>query len=135
EQKACVVLTVLGLIATLACAATPWAGPVAIAAVAGIVVLNHGFFEFLVRRKGLTFACASLPLQLIYYSCCAFSVVIAEAHWYFKSHDKGVIRSTRPGRAHHGAAQVAGPAAARRASRWRARSRLCSRLETDEITS
>ena len=35
EQKACVVLTGLTLLATLACAATPWAGLVAAAAVSG----------------------------------------------------------------------------------------------------
>ena len=62
DQKACVVLTGLGLIAALACAATPWAGLVALAAMAGIVVLNRGFFAFLVRRKGLAFACAVLSL-------------------------------------------------------------------------
>jgi len=123
EQKACVVLTVLSLIATLACAATLWAGLVAVAAVCGIVLLNRGFFSFLVRRKGLTFACASFPLHIIYYCCCALSVLIAEVHWYSKSHEKAVIGSNPRGRTDRGSAPFARPASARRASRWRARSK------------
>jgi GT2 family glycosyltransferase len=123
EQKACVVLTGLSLIATLACAAAPWAGLVAVAAMAGIMVLNRGFFAFLVRRKGLGFACASFSLHMIYYCCCAISVMIAQVHWYSMSHAKGVIGSTPRGRMHHGAAPIARPSVARRASRWRARSR------------
>ncbi len=123
EQKACVVLTVLSLLATLACAATPWAGLVAAAAVTGIMVLNRGFFAFLVRRKGLVFAGASFPLHMIYYCCCALSVIIAEVHWYSKSHDEGMIGSTPRGRSHRGADPIARPAAARRPSRRRAPSK------------
>jgi GT2 family glycosyltransferase len=123
EQKACVVLTVLGLIATLACAATPWAGLVALAAASGIMLLNRGFFAFLVRRKGPTFACASFPLHLIYYCCCALAVVIAEVHWYTKSHDKGVKGSTPSGRKDRAEAPIARPAASRPASRRRAPSK------------
>src|SRR5262249_12928477 len=55
EQKACVVLTVLSLIAAFACAVTAWAGVIVAAAVGGIILLNRGFFAFLVRRKGLAF--------------------------------------------------------------------------------
>jgi GT2 family glycosyltransferase len=123
DQKACVALTVLSLIATLACVATLWAGLVAVAAVAGIVLLNRGFFAFLVRRKGLAFACASFPLHMIYYCCCAFSVVIAQAYWYSMSQDEGTIRSTTRGRADRGAAPFAKPATARRKAKWWARSR------------
>jgi GT2 family glycosyltransferase len=123
DQKACVVLTVLSLIAALACAATFWASIVAIAAVAAILLLNRGFFAFLARRKGLAFACASFPLHMIYYCCCALSIVIAEIHWYSKGHGRGVIPSAPRGRKHRGAAPIAGPAAVRRPSRWRARSR------------
>jgi GT2 family glycosyltransferase len=123
DQKACVVLTGISLVAALACIATLWTGLVAVAAVAGIVVLNRGFFAFLVRRKGLPFACASFPLHMIYYCCCALSVMIAQIHWYSMSHDKGAIGSTAHGRADRGAAPFAKPAAARRPSRWRARTR------------
>ena len=123
DQKACVVLTGISLVATLACVATMWSGLVAVAAVAGIVLLNRTFFTFLLRRKGLAFACASFPLHMIYYCCCALSVMIAAIHWYSKSHDKGVIGSTPPGRKHRGSAPIARPAVARRASQWRARSR------------
>ena len=123
DQKACVVLTGISLVAALACVATMWSGLVAVAAVAGIVLLNRSFFTFLLRRKGLAFACASFPLHMIYYCCCALSVMIAEVHWYSKSHDKGVLGSTPRGRKHRGSAPIARPAAARRASQWRARSR------------
>ncbi len=109
EQKACVVLTALSLIATVACAATPWAGLVVVAAVFGILMLNRSFFGFLARRKGLAFACASFPLHMIYYCCCALSVVIAEAHWYSRSHGKGVIVPTPHGAKIEGRLGLPGP--------------------------
>ena len=31
--------------------------------------------------QGMAFACAALPLHLVYYCCCGLSVVIAMAHW------------------------------------------------------
>ena len=61
DQKACVVLTGVTLLAALACLVTAWAGVVALAGLAAIVVLNRAFLGFLARRKGLAFACAALP--------------------------------------------------------------------------
>ena len=87
----------ISLIATVACVVTLWAGLVVVAAVFGILMLNRSFFGFLSRRKGLAFACASFPLHMIYYCCCALSVMIAEAHWYSRSHGKGVIVPTPHG--------------------------------------
>ena len=50
---------------------------------------------------------------MIYYCCCGLSVMIAEVHWYSKSHDEGMIGSTPRGRSHRGADPIARPAAAR----------------------
>ena len=86
-QKLCVALTGLILIAAAIGIAAPRgdlaaaAGLTAAAALAAIVGLNRSFFAFLARRKGWLFACAAVPLQLVYYVCCGLSVVIAEAHW------------------------------------------------------
>ncbi len=91
DQKACVVLTGVTLLAALACLVTAWAGVVALAGLAAIVVLNRAFLGFLVRRKGLAFACAALPLHLIYYCCCGLSVVIAQYYWYTKGLGQGSI--------------------------------------------
>ena len=60
---------------------TAVAGLIAVAGLAAIVALNRAFFAFLARRKGWRFACAALPLHLVYYCCCGLSVVIAMAHW------------------------------------------------------
>jgi len=123
DQKACVVLTGITILAALSCLVTAWAGVVALAVLAAIVGLNQGFFTFLVRRKGWAFACAAVPLQLLYYCCCGLSVVIAQAHWYAKRRDKGLIASSRKARTDRPAASIPEPARARwarRLSSWRA---------------
>ena len=65
----------------------------AVASLAAIVAINREFFAFLARRKGWRFACAAVPLHLVYYCCCGLSVVIAMAHWQL-----GRFRSPRPAR-------------------------------------
>jgi hypothetical protein len=85
-QKLCVALTGLALIAACGVAVpradvAAAAGLTSVACLAGIVALNRSFFAFLARRMGWRFACAALPLQLVYYGCCGVSVVIAMAHW------------------------------------------------------
>src|SRR5262249_19507139 len=86
-QKLCVALTGLTLIAAACGAAAPRADRAvpaertSVASLAAIVALNRSFFAFLARRKGWRFACAALPLHMVYYVCCALSVVIAMAHW------------------------------------------------------
>ena len=80
-QKACVVLTGLTLTSAACSLAVPQAALGAALGLAAIVALNGPFFAFLIRRRGWTFACAALPLHLLYYCCCAVSVVIATALW------------------------------------------------------
>ena len=128
DQKACVALTGLTLLAALTCFVTPWAG-VAGAGRSGArssSLIAH-FFAFLVRRKGLAFACAALPLHLVYYCCCGLSVVIAQYYWYTKRPDQGSVsdgaRDDEPTAA---TASIPRPAVARwasRLSRWRAGSK------------
>jgi GT2 family glycosyltransferase len=101
-QKLCVALTGLTLFAAACGVAAPRtalaaaAGVTSVACLAAIVALNRSFFAFLGRRKGWRFACAALPLHMIYYGCCGLSVVIAMAHWQL-----GRLRGTsaRPDRA------------------------------------
>ena len=126
DQKASVALTGVALLASLACLMTAWAGLIALASVAAIIVLNRGFLGFLVRRKGFAFACAALPLHLIYYCCCGLSVVIAEYYWYTKARDEGPSPTTPGTRTDRGTASIPRPAIARWASRisnWRARTK------------
>jgi hypothetical protein len=104
----------------------PAAGVGLLFGLAAIVCLNLDFFHFLARRRGTAFAIAALPLQLLYYSCCGFSVLLAELYWQLR--DRG-IDSARPAsqeRADRGAGSIPAPAGARRARRlprWRVRSR------------
>jgi GT2 family glycosyltransferase len=125
-QKACVALTGATLLAVLLCFVTPWAMIGVGTGLAAVVALNAGFFTFLVRRKGFAFACASLPLHLLYYCCCGFSVFLALAYWQVKSHRTALSRVAGPTRTDPGMASILRPAArwrwARRLSRWMAQS-------------
>ncbi len=126
SQKACVALTGMSLLAAFLSALVPWAGiglPIGLAA---IVALNRGFFAFLVRRKGFAFASAALPLHLLYYSCCGFSVLIAQVYWLLRNRGNDAIRLSTQERTDPGVGAIPAPAGARRSrglSRWRARSR------------
>ena len=125
-QKACVALTGLSLLAAPLSALIPWAGLGVPIGLAAIVALNRGFFAFLVRRKGVAFACAALPLHLLYYSCCGFSVLIAQVYWQLRNRGNDSIRLGAQERTDPGVGSIPQPAGARRArrpSRWRARSR------------
>jgi GT2 family glycosyltransferase len=135
DQKACVVMTGVALLAALACILSAWAGAIAVACVAGVIamasvaaitLLNRTFLGFLARRKGFGFACAALPLHLIYYSCCGLSVVIAQYYWYRTARYQGSA-TTAPGtRTDRGTTSIPRPAVARwaqRLSRWRAGSK------------
>jgi GT2 family glycosyltransferase len=126
-QKACVALTGLTLLAGLCCVVMPWAAIGAGLALAAIVALNLDFFEFLIRRKGLAFTCAALPLHLLYYCCCGFSVLIALIYWQVNSDRTVLTRVTGPTRTDPAVASILRPASrwkwARRLPRWRARSR------------
>ena len=41
----------------------------ALASLAGVVVLNRGFYGFLRRERGLGFALAAVPLHVLYFLC------------------------------------------------------------------
>jgi hypothetical protein len=125
DQKACVVLTGVTILAVLVGLVTPWALFAALGALASIVVLNRAFFSFLVRRKGLTFACAALPLHLIYYCSCGVSVVIAQYYWHTQPRTDGSGTPPTNTRTDRGVVSIPRPAVARwshRLSGWRARS-------------
>ena len=126
DQKACVALTGVTILAFLCSVATAWTLTVAVAALGAIVFLNRSFFTFLFRHKGLAFAAAALPLHLIYYCCCGLSVVIAQYYVYQKSRDLSPATPAVQARAHQGSARIPRPAIARWARRlqyrWRARS-------------
>jgi hypothetical protein len=89
NQKICVALTGLTLLAAACGLVIPAAAIGAVLGLAGIVALNRRFFTFLSRRRGWGFAASTLPLHVVYYCCCGLSVVIAMVHW----------RLVRPGRA------------------------------------
>ena len=81
-QKWCVVLA--GLAAILGCSSLLWpiSGVGAIACLTAIVLLNFDFYRLLRARKGLAFAGTSIALHVIYYYCCALSVILAEMAWH-----------------------------------------------------
>jgi cellulose synthase/poly-beta-1,6-N-acetylglucosamine synthase-like glycosyltransferase len=124
-QKACVAVTGLTLLAALFCAVSPWAcGGVAMG-LAAIVLSNRDFFRFLVRRKGLAFASAALPLHLLYYCSCGCAVLLAEVYWRTHTNADDAAQSSPQERTDPGTASIPEPAFwrwARRLSRRSARS-------------
>jgi glycosyltransferase involved in cell wall biosynthesis len=55
----------------------------AIVAVTAVVALNRGFFEFLVRERGVAFAAACVPLHLLHYLCGGIGFVVARLQLLF----------------------------------------------------
>jgi glycosyltransferase involved in cell wall biosynthesis len=126
DQKACVALTGLAILAGAAGVWSPWAWVPVCVSLAAIVLLNIAFFRFLARRKGLVFAAGALPLHLIYYCCCGLSVVIAESFWLLRGRTQRAVRSSTGARTDPAALSIPPPERARwarRISRWRARTR------------
>jgi glycosyltransferase involved in cell wall biosynthesis len=124
DQKISVVLTGLVLLAGLGLFVTPWAAIGAGALVAAIVALNRELFGFLLRRKGFAFACAALPLHLLYYCCCGGSVLLALLHWHTRIHRREPARLAPHARPDRGLSALPVPAAHRWASRltrWKTR--------------
>jgi glycosyltransferase involved in cell wall biosynthesis len=117
SQKACVALTGLALFSGLLGLWLPWMLIIAGCSLAGIIGLNRDFFLFLLRRKGVAFSCAALPLHLIYYCCCGCSVLIALAYWPASDRSRPAP-SSRSVRRDRAAASVPGALRARRG--WRA---------------
>jgi len=119
EQKVCVAVTGLAVLATLAAPRLPWLLGLAALAPLTVVGLNRSFYAFLARKRGAAFAAGSVPLHLVYYGCCGVSVVLALALWHLRV----------PGPAAPPRTPAASPPAARRprASRPQGRARWVRR--------
>jgi GT2 family glycosyltransferase len=76
-QRVSVTLTGLAAVCLMLAAWRPSLLFAAIVAIAGVVALNQGFFRFLARERGLAFAAACVPLQLVHYCCSGFGFVLA----------------------------------------------------------
>jgi hypothetical protein len=76
-QRASVAATGLGIVGLLASPLYPPAALLLVFNVLVQLVCNLGFYNFLARRKGYSFAARSLPLHHLYFCCCGLSVVIA----------------------------------------------------------
>lgn len=76
-QRLCVVATAAALASAPFVAVVPALGFVPAAALATIMLVNHAFYRFLIKQKGVVFAFASVPVHFVYYCCCGASVAIA----------------------------------------------------------
>jgi hypothetical protein len=127
-ERLCVALTGVVLLAMLV---LPWnslGAAVAGLGSAGVVWLNRDFYRFLGRCKGPVFAAASLPLHLLYYTCCGVSVVIALFQWHVLSRVTAsrLSGATRHNRVDRGVKPIPRPILARiagRLARWTSRSK------------
>jgi glycosyltransferase involved in cell wall biosynthesis len=126
-QRLCVAIT--GVI-LMALASLPWNSRSAVVAALGstlIVWLNRDFYGFLARRRGADFALMSLPVHLLYFSCCGLSVLIALFQWHVMSW-KGNTVASGPlrARADAGSTPIPRPLRSRlagRLARWTRRAR------------
>jgi len=66
-------------------AVAPPAAAVAGALLSGIVILNAGFYRFLTRRRGLLFAVAAVPFQLLYHLNNALCLVLGTGRYLTRS--------------------------------------------------
>jgi hypothetical protein len=67
SQRASVALVGTALLATAAAVVWPPALAAAAVAVLGVVVLNRGFYAFLLRLRGVTFMVSSVALHFLYF--------------------------------------------------------------------
>ena len=81
DQKLSVVASGLAALAALGAWRAPWLLVLAACGPIAVVALNAPFYRFLVRKRGVVFAAASVPLHLVYFGCCGLSVLIALAFW------------------------------------------------------
>jgi glycosyltransferase involved in cell wall biosynthesis len=84
-QRVCVAITGVILLALLG---LPWNSRGALVAAFGssaIVWFNRDFYRFLAQTRGPGFALASLPVHLLYFTCCGLSVLIALFQWHILS--------------------------------------------------
>ena len=82
----------LAVLAGLCVALAPW-WPALLAGaglgLAGVVVLNRRLFSLFVRRRGLVFAAACVPLHLLYYLYSAASYALVWVAWHVGSSRRG----------------------------------------------
>ncbi len=116
QQKACVALTGSTLMAAAGSIVVPWLAGLVVMGLVAIVALNRAFFAFLARRRGTAFACAALPLHLVYYCCCGLSVVIATVYWQWNRPRMVPVRSQPPERVDRGTVPAPHLAADRQAA-------------------
>lgn len=77
EQRACVAATGLGLIGLAAAPWGAWAALLLVLNLLVLIVVNRGFYRFLIARRGWRFTLGAFPLHYVYYLCCGLSVAIA----------------------------------------------------------
>jgi glycosyltransferase involved in cell wall biosynthesis len=82
EQRLCVMASGLAALAALGAWWLPWLLAATACGPLAVVALNAPFYQFLLRKRGLGFAVASVPLHLVYYGCCGLSVLIALTFWH-----------------------------------------------------
>jgi hypothetical protein len=127
-QRICVALTGVVWLAVGLIPWKPWSAAVGGLGSAAIIGLNHDFYRFLRRRRGLTLAMLSVPLHLVYYTCCGASVVIALLQWHARRllPRSGVDRRAVTKRPDRGSVAVPRPFLSRiagRLARWTTRTR------------
>ncbi|MGC8642373.1 MAG: glycosyltransferase family 2 protein [Isosphaeraceae bacterium] len=127
SQQLSVAITGLILLALLS---LPWSmlGLLVVALGSSVIVwLNRDFYRFLVRCRGIGFALASLPVHLVYFTCCGLSVLIALFPWYILSRvTPGASGGSMGARVDAAARPIPRPFLARlagRLARWTTRAR------------
>jgi glycosyltransferase involved in cell wall biosynthesis len=128
DQKLCVAAAGLLTLAAPGALVRPELLGVVAACLALVVLLNRGFYRFLVARRGWGFAVGSVALHYLYYCCCGVSVLIALTLWYLSvGRGTGGAPQQLPAasvrRDFAGGTSVPRPstARARRPSRWKSR--------------
>lgn len=97
SQQASVVATGLGGLGLLVAFLWPNLLVIPLICLAAVVALNHGFYRFLSRTRGMGFAAAAVPLHLVYFGCCGVSVLIALGIWHLAPRQRVDERSQLAG--------------------------------------
>jgi GT2 family glycosyltransferase len=77
DQRLAAALVCLAAVGTLAAFWIPMLLLAAGACLAGVAVINRGFYGFLLQRRGLPFTIAAFGLHLIYYGCSVAGLILA----------------------------------------------------------
>ena len=127
-QRICVAITGVVWLAVGLIPWAPWSTAVSGLGSAAIIGLNRDFYRFLLRRRGPALALLSVPLHLVYYTCCGVSVAIALVQWHVRrlTSRSSVERGAGSKRPDRGTVAVPRPFLSRiagRLARWTARSK------------